>query len=318
MFRPTLRESKPSVQLLFSALVIITCGIAIMILGIALGWLIYGVNLTDMEQMLQDLENPKSISILKFFQTIQSIGVFIIPPFIIAWFLHNQPSVYLKYRRFPDLKSIIFVVAIIYFANPLINWLNELNSYLSFPEWMKSVEVWMQNSENQATKITEAFLSTTSITTVITNVVMIGILPAIGEELLFRGIIQQLFKKLYGNSHIAIWVSAAIFSALHLQFFGFLPRLVLGAMFGYMLEWSGTLWLPMIAHFVNNATAVIAFYLMKRGLIGSDIDKTGTWSDGSFYLVILSLIFLFVLFRVLYLRSQSQKESCLSTENNDD
>ena len=131
---------------------------------------------------------------------------------------------------------------------------------------------------------------------------MIGILPAVGEELLFRGIVQQLFKKKFGNAHAAIWISAAIFSALHMQFFGFLPRLVLGAMFGYMLEWSGTLWLPMIAHFVNNATAVVAYYLMQKGIIGSGIDKTGTWSDGSFYLVIVSLIFLYAFFRALYIR----------------
>ena len=306
MFRQALRESKPSAQLLFTALVILISGIAAMVLGIALGWLIYGVNLTDMEKMLQDITNPENISILKFFQITQSIGIFIIPPFIIAWFLHGKPSVYLKYRNPPDLKSVLFVIAIIYFSNPLINFLTEINSKLSLPEWMNSVEIWMQNSENQANKITEAFLSTNSLTTVLTNIAMIGILPAIGEELLFRGVVQQLFKKIYGNAHVAIWVSAAIFSALHLQFFGFLPRLVLGAMFGYMLEWSGSLWLPMIAHFVNNATAVIAYYLIKKGSMGSGIDKTGTWADGSFYLVLVSLIFLFVFFRALYLRTHTR------------
>ena len=77
----------------------------------------------------------------------------------------------------------------------------------------------------------------------------------------------------------------------------------MGVMFGYMLEWSGTLWLPMIAHFVNNTTAVIAYYLMQKGIIGSGIDKTGTWSDGSFYMVIVSLLFLFAFFRALYLGS---------------
>ena len=88
-----------------------------------------------------------------------------------------------------------------------------------------------------------------------------------------------------------------------MQFFGFLPRLVLGAMFGYMLEWSGTLWLPIIAHFVNNTISVIAYYLMQQGQIGTDIDKTGTSSDGSFYMVLISLVSLFLLFKALYLRS---------------
>ena len=302
MYRQALRESKPSTQLLFTALVVLICGIAVMVLSIALGWLIYGVNLTDMQNAMQDTSNPKNLSVLKFFQTLQSIGVFIIPPFIVAWFLHDHPSVFLQYNKKPEYKSVLLVIGIIYFSNPLINWLTEINSQLSLPEWMSSVEIWMQNSETQATQITEAFLSTTSLTTLFTNIAMIGILPAVGEELLFRGIVQQLFKKKFGNAHAAIWISAAIFSALHMQFFGFLPRLVLGAMFGYMLEWSGTLWLPMIAHFVNNATAVVAYYLMQKGTIGSGIDKTGTWSDGSFYLVIVSLIFLFAFFRALYIR----------------
>jgi membrane protease YdiL (CAAX protease family) len=313
MYRQALRESKPSIQLLFTALVILICGIFAMLLSLVLGWMIYGVSLSQMENMMQDLANPGNISVLKLFQTVQSIGIFIIPPFIIAWFLHNRPSVFLQYHKRPDFKSIILVIAIIYFANPFINWLTEINAKLSLPEWMNSVEIWMQNSEDQASKITTAFLSTTSLTIVFSNLLMIGILPAIGEELLFRGVVQQLFKKKYGNAHAAIWISAAIFSALHLQFFGFLPRLVLGAMFGYMLEWSGTLWLPIIAHFVNNATAVIAFYLMQRGLIGSGIDKTGTSSDGSSWLVIVSLIFLFTFFRALYLRSLNP--SSLSADN---
>ena len=312
MYRQALRESKPSMQLLFTALVILISGIFAMLISIVLGWIIYGVNLSQMENIMQDLANPDNISVLKFFQTVQSIGVFIIPPFIIAWFLHDRPSVFLQYDRRPDLISILLVIATIYFANPLINWMTEINATLSLPEWMNPVEMWMKNSEDQANQLTTAFLSTTSLSILFSNILMIGILPAIGEELLFRGIVQQLFKKKFGNAHLAIWISAAIFSALHMQFFGFLPRLVLGAMFGYMLEWSGSLWLPMIAHFVNNTTAIIAYYLMQKGLIGNGIDKTGTSSDGSTYLVLVSIIFLFVFFRALYLRSP--KPSTLPAE----
>jgi len=303
MYRQLLRESKPSTQLLFTALVLLICGIVAMVLSLALGWLFFGVNLSQMEGMMQDLTKPENITVLKFFQTIQSIGIFIIPPFIIAWFLHDKPSVFLRYNTKPDLICVLFVILIILSANPFINFLNEINSKLSFPEWMNSVEIWMKNSEDQAAKITDAFLATPSFVTLISNIVMIAILPAIGEELLFRGIIQQLLKKKFKNAHAAIWISAALFSALHLQFFGFLPRLVLGVMFGYMLEWSGTLWLPMIAHFINNAAAVIAYYLINKGLIGNDITETGTSSNGSSYMVLVSMIFLFVFFRALYLRS---------------
>ena len=304
MFRQILRESKPSAQLLFSALVLITCGFIISALGMAFGWVIYGVNISEIEHLMSDLTNPRNISILKFFQMVQSIGIFIVPPFIIAWMINEKPLAYLKVLRRPDLISLIAVIGIVIFSNPLINSMNELNSKLSLPEWLNSVQLWMQNSEDQANKITEAFLTGNTLSTLTKNIFLIGILPAVGEELLFRGIVQQLFKKMYGNAHLAIWISAALFSALHLQFFGFLPRLVLGAMFGYMLEWSGTLWLPVIAHFINNASAVIAYYLTHQGVLKADLDKTGTMADGSFFLVIVSLIFLAVFFKTLYTRRE--------------
>jgi len=306
MYRQALRESKTSTQLLFTALIIFTSGIAVIILSIVLSWLFFGTNLGEMQNLIQDASNPKNISVLKFLQTFQSIGVFIIPPFIIAWFFYENPIEFLKFDKRPDLKSVLFVISIIYVANPFINFLTEINAKLSLPGWMSTVEIWMQNSEHQADQLTKAFLASTSLSDLMINIAMIGILPALGEELLFRGIIQQLLKKKFGNAHAAIWISAAIFSALHMQFFGFLPRLVLGAMFGYMLEWSGTLWLPILAHFVNNATAVIAYYLSKRGITEIDIDKTGTTSDGSSYLVIASIIFLFVLFRMLYSRRETK------------
>ena len=302
MYRQSLRESKPSNQLIFSLLVILICGLAAMILCVALGWLFYGVNPSQLETVMQDLSNPDTISLLKFFQIFQAIGVFIIPPFIIAWFLDPDPVLVLKCLKRPEIRSLLFVVTIIFISNPLINWLTELNSKLSLPGWLHGLEIWMQNTENQANKITTAFLSDTSIKLLVLNLVMVAILPAIGEELLFRGIVQQLFKKITRNSHSAIWISAAIFSAIHLQFFGFLPRLLLGAMFGYMLEWSGTLWLPIMAHFTNNAIAVIAYYLMNKELIGNGIEKTGTSSDGSSFMVIVSVFFLFILFRGLYLK----------------
>jgi len=309
MYLRLLRESPASTQILFTAMVILICGIVVIGLGFIAGLMIFGMGMSGMQAALSDLSSPQSLSLLKYFQIIQSIGLFIIPPVIIAYYLDGKPSVYLKYKTFPFFKSILIVIAIIYFADPLINWLTELNSKLILPQWMNGVQTWMQDSEDQADKITKAFLATQSISDLLLNLFMIGLLPAVGEELLFRGVVQQLFKKLTKNAHAAIWISAAIFSALHVQFFGFLPRMVLGAMFGYMLEWSGTLWLPIIAHFVNNATAVIAYYLAEKGIIGSDIEKIGTPSNGTSYLVLVSLICLFIFFRMLYKNREGREIS---------
>jgi membrane protease YdiL (CAAX protease family) len=113
------------------------------------------------------------------------------------------------------IKSIVIVIAVIYFSEPLINWLSELNSRLVLPQGLSSIQKWMEQSEEQANKITDAFLKTGSISGLLFNLFMIGLLPALGEELLFRGVVQQLIKKWSGNAHTAIWISAALFSALH-------------------------------------------------------------------------------------------------------
>lgn len=102
-----------------------------------------------------------------------------------------------------------------------------------------------------------------------------------------------------GNSHGAIWITAALFSALHLQFFGFIPRMLLGALFGYLLEWSGTLWLPIIAHFINNAAGVIVFFVTGEGL---EADKTDTpiFGGSTFFYAVISGIVLWLLLRYIY------------------
>ncbi len=308
MFIKALRESPVGTQIAFTAIVILIGGLGFMIIGFIAGWLIFGMGVQEMLLSLNDYSSQQGLSLLKFFQVFQSFGLFIVPPFIVAFFLHGKPAVFLQYKKLPVVKSIVLVIAIVYLSEPLINWLNEINSKLVLPQGLSALQKWMEQSEAQAGKITDAFLKTSSVSGLLFNLFMIGLLPALGEELLFRGVVQQLLKKWSGNAHAAIWISAALFSALHLQFFGFLPRLLLGAMFGYMLEWSGTLWLPIIAHFVNNATAVFAYFLLNKGLIGKDIDKVGTSSDGSSYLVLLSIVFLILLFRSLYLQHKTAEE----------
>jgi len=118
----------------------------------------------------------------------------------------------------------------------------------------------MEASEQKAMQLTEAFLAMNSMGDLLINLFLIAIIPAIGEELLFRGVLQQLFAKWTGKIHLSIFISAFLFSAVHLQFFGFIPRFVLGIILGYMFYWSKNLWLPILAHFTNNALAIIFTY----------------------------------------------------------
>jgi len=249
--------------------------------------------------------DENNIPFLKYIQVVQSIGLFIIPSLILAYLFGGQISEYLKTNKTPQLRSAIVAIAIILVSSPMINMLAELNSKLALPEFLSGLENWMRSSEDSANEITQLFLKTDSIWGLLFNIFMIGIIPAIGEELLFRGIIQRIFTDWTKNYHWGIWISAILFSALHLQFYGFIPRAILGAIFGYMLVWSGNLWFPIIAHFVNNSTAVIAYYLYNGGTISVDPDKIGT---GSEYQIagIISTIIVAVLFWNFYKLERKQ------------
>ena len=120
------------------------------------------------------------------------------------------------------------------------------------------------------------------------GLVVIAIIPAIGEELVFRGIVQNELLRWTKNAHISIWLAAIVFSTVHLQFYGFLPRVVLGAMFGYLYHWSGNLWLAMFAHFVNNAVQVVALFFYQRGNLQYDVE--GTESVPANFIVIGTLL----------------------------
>lgn len=249
--------------------------------------------------------DENNIPFLKYIQVVQSIGLFIIPSLILAYLFGGQISEYLNTNKSPLLRSAIVAIAIILVSSPMINMLAELNSKLALPEFLSGLENWMRSSEDSANEITQLFLKTDSIWGLLFNIFMIGIIPAIGEELLFRGIIQRIFTDWTKNYHWGIWISAILFSALHLQFYGFIPRAILGAIFGYMLVWSGNLWFPIIAHFVNNSTAVIAYYLYNGGTISVDPDKIGT---GSEYQIagIISTIIVAVLFWNFYKLERKQ------------
>lgn len=126
---------------------------------------------------------------------------------------------------------------------------------------------WAKQSEEQLKVLTEHLTNFTSPTHFILAFIVVAIIPAIGEELLFRGLIQNMFSKAFNNPHIAIWLTGFIFAAIHMQFFGVMPRMFLGVLFGYLYHWSGKLSVAMIGHLVNNGLALIALYLAQKDIV---------------------------------------------------
>ncbi len=190
-------------------------------------------------------------------------------------------------------------------ALPLVNLIAHYNAQMSLPESLSSIEEWMQKTEESAKRLTEIFLRADTPAELVLNLFIIAVIPAVGEELLFRGIIQRLFSEWTRNKHAGIWISAIIFSAVHMQFYGFIPRTLLGVLFGYMLVWSGKMWVPIIAHFVNNAAAVIVYYFISKNHLSDSIETIGA-EPGDWVYAFMSLIF-FTLFIIAFYQRERKR-----------
>lgn len=161
-------------------------------------------------------------------------------------------------------------------AQPLIGFSSEINNQMQLPDWLSGIENWMKSMEDKGKLLTDAFLNSASWSDLFVNIFMIALLPAFTEELLFRGVLSKLLFIKFKNIHVAVFISAIVFSAVHLQFYGFLPRLLLGIQLGYLFLWSGNLWLPIVAHFVNNFLSVLIQFFFFKGQIATDAENFGT------------------------------------------
>lgn len=166
----------------------------------------------------------------------------------------------------------------------------------------------MQETETKAMDLTEAFLSIDSWGEFIFNIVMIAMLPSIGEELLFRGLLQRLFNDWFKNIHFAIILAGFLFGAMHLQFFGILPRMVLGVLFGYLFYWSGSLWIPIFAHFLNNGVAVTISFMERQGWIVTRFQDFG-YSTSLFLIFASIIISALALYVFWYITSSRAKQN---------
>lgn len=289
---------KPFSQLMFSAFVILVSFLIFMLIGMIAAVPLFGLDSMLNMPTISDMTNPESMRLLKFLQVVQSIGLFIVPSFILAWLFYGNTKAYLFLNRKSSTVSYLLVVVLVFFTMPIINFIGEWNNQMQLPEWLSGLEDWARGAEDRAIELTEAFLKVESISGLMFNIFMIAFLPAIGEELLFRGVIQRIFTRWTRNHHWGIWISAILFSALHIQFYGFVPRLLLGVLFGYLLVWSGSMWLPITAHFFNNAFAVVAMYLVDRNILDSKVEEIGTTSE-SYYAAVLSLVLVLLILFII-------------------
>lgn len=239
---------------------------------------------------------------------LQDILVFIMPALAIAWLCYDWPWHFLCIDKAPSWKFIAVAVVFFCVSLPMMNWMVEANKSIHLPQCMSGVEQWMLQTEEAAAKVTEQILNAKGNGYFIATVVVVGLMAGLSEETLFRGIVMQTMRHSRWSDHAAVWVTAIVFSAFHMQFFGFVPRMLLGAWLGYLLVWSRSLWVPIIAHALNNSMVVLATHLENQGTLPEKyFDTIGLPADGQFpWLALASTLACVALAVVLHRKYRSQ------------
>jgi uncharacterized protein len=268
-------QRPPLISIIF---ILLTAALSFLIIGPVLGFFIampfYDGNIFDLiEKITNPTIYPEIRLPLIIIQGSATLIGLIVLPFLYLYSMEKvNPIDWIKSKSTPALMILVttFIVLAFMATNSVfIEW----NATVTFPDFLKDFGAWAREREDLAEKLTKFFIAFESNGDFLLGVFVIALLPAIGEELVFRGMLQPELFRATGNYHAAIWISAIIFSAFHMQFFGFIPRLLLGALFGYLYVWSGNLLIPMIAHFVNNGFSVLMMYLYQKGIITVDMES---------------------------------------------
>lgn len=214
---------------------------------------------------------------LRIATVLQDLLVFIVPTVVTALLITRRPDRFLWLDMAPR-KVVLLLLALFTFlmSVPVMNRIVLWNQSWQLPDSMHAIQVWMEEAEQRAAHLTEVLIGGKSVMDMVLGVLIVGVLAGLSEELFFRGGLQRLFMTRPMNPHVAVWLTAILFSLFHFQFFGFVPRMLLGALFGYMAWWTRCLWIPIILHILNNSLVVMTTWLANTGRMSDGIDAMGT------------------------------------------
>lgn len=291
-------QEKPVWWVLLS--VVLSAGVG-MVVGSGVGALAGSMIYSGDDNFFQAIRSSSSDNLsapLLVMQGVTTLFSFFLFPFLTLRIFRNETRNYFNKAPF-FLFSIPLVLGLVFTFMIADSVVIEWNQNIHFPEFLKSFGDWARQKEDELAALTKLFTNFHSPVEFIVALIVVGVLAGVCEEFLFRGIIQNELYKGTQNIHVAIWVSAFLFSAIHVQFFGFVPRMLLGALFGYLYHWSGNLAVPMFAHFTNNSFSVVMIYLRQLGVIDIDIDapKAAPWPAAVFSALLgAALLYYFKLF----------------------
>ena len=270
---------------------------ALLILGLIIGSVIGVI------YPLVSGQDVMSLNSLRFMQISSQIFTFVLPPILYAMLINENPKESLGIKNVSYHWFIIGFV-MMYAILPLNNVFAEWNAGLKLPESMSRIEELIKEMYESSAVVLEKLVNVNTFGGFVINLIMIAGLAALGEELLFRSIIQTSLIKTCKNAHVGIIIASAIFSFIHFDFYAFIPRLVLGMLLGYMFYYSRSIWVSMFMHFVNNATAVVIYYLNNIGVTNVDVE---TFGQTQLLPLLISIALMIILFRLAIRRMRNEE-----------
>jgi membrane protease YdiL (CAAX protease family) len=246
-------------------------------IGMALALALLGGDLVTFQGVISGTaDHPQAQNALLMYQAAAALCAFIAAPLAYLRFVEGRQMASLSpgYPVWlaPALLTVLLVVAFMPFNALFIEWNREVDLPAIFDRW----EAWAQAKETDLAELTKRITEFKSVPQLLIGLVVIALIPAVGEELVFRGLVQPKVFALTRNVHAAVWITGFIFSFIHMQFYGLIPRMLLGVLFGYLYAWSGNLLYPIIGHFVNNGFTLIMFFFYQRKAVPIDIEDTAS------------------------------------------
>lgn len=251
------------VQILIFLALIVGCMIVASVLGVIVASIFYGFGIPA-----NVLDQAAYYRIL---QSFGSVGTFMLPPLFFSYLSERKWFSYNRMNRAPGytMSNIVIVMSLVLL--PIVWILADWNEGWKLPEALAGLDEWMRRMDEQNSELVKLMSRDSRIGILLINIFVMAMLPAVGEELMFRGTVQPFLQKWTKSPHLAIWITAFIFSAIHFQISGFVPRMLIGAYLGYLCYWSGSLWLPILAHFMHNSMSILTDFVMLRR--GFDVDN---------------------------------------------
>ncbi|MBD1424124.1 CPBP family intramembrane glutamic endopeptidase [Sphingobacterium arenae] len=287
-----MQQKSPWTDLLFLIMMTFVCVFAVSLVFLGMGYVLFG----DIDFFAEFSGAGQAQNYYTYMALgVSSAATFIAPAYIFQR-RNNEEDLFPR-QNLTDWKTYALSILFLFAFAPCMSLIADWNAHMQFSESWSNLQEWMRMKEDEMALLTERIVMTTAWDKLLLNIVVIAVLPAIGEELFFRGALQQIGTRIFKNEYIAVWVVALIFSAIHIQFYGFFPRLLLGVFFGYLVIWTRNIWTAVFAHFVNNSMVVIlAFYYATQGksyaaLMESDSYPIIVYLASFIFSIIIAFIF---------------------------